>query len=227
MVTFFKNYGAEHAVLIHTFAYEGGEEFLEKANLAELDVVFLDVYMNALSGMDVAKRLRAAGCNCRIVFVTSTESFAVESYDVRAFGYLVKPVCDEKLAAVVALIEADTRGASRFMVVKVGREIKKVVLSEIVYIDYHNHYVQIHTQREIVSTYKKFAEFEKELLKYGTFMTCYRCTLILGAVYMVISVITTLNQLFQQGFTAFAIISLIMGVLLPALFCYGAKLNQK
>ena len=66
--------------------HPGGEELLEALDRGEgYDTVFLDIYMNGMDGMSAARQLRQRGSACRIVFVTSSDSFAVEGYKVQAF----------------------------------------------------------------------------------------------------------------------------------------------
>lgn len=72
--------------------FDGGIQF---------DLYFLDIYMGEVSGMDVASRLRQENCHSALVFLTSSRDFAVESYDVGALGYLLKPVAEEKIAEIL------------------------------------------------------------------------------------------------------------------------------
>lgn len=57
--------------------------------------------MIRMSGLDAAMRLRRRGMHTPVVFFTTTRDYAVESYNVEAAGYLIKPVQYEKLAAVL------------------------------------------------------------------------------------------------------------------------------
>ena len=61
------------------------------------DLVFLDILMPLLNGMDAARELRRVDAAARIVFLTSSPEFALESYAVKAQGYILKPVTGEKL----------------------------------------------------------------------------------------------------------------------------------
>ena len=65
------------------------------------DIVFLDIYMSGHLGIDTARQLRALGFDGRIIFLTATPDFAVDSYDVEASGYLLKPLSLEKLSRVM------------------------------------------------------------------------------------------------------------------------------
>lgn len=67
-------------------------EFFAFWEPGSFDVLFLDCYLpGADTGMDIARRVRAAGDGAPIAFVTSSVDFAVEGYDVGAVGYVVKP----------------------------------------------------------------------------------------------------------------------------------------
>ena len=75
-----------------------GEEVLKQVETFAPAVVFLDIRMPGLSGLDAAQKI--AGC-CRIVFVTAYEQYAVEAFEREALDYLVKPVSRERLAITV------------------------------------------------------------------------------------------------------------------------------
>ena len=64
------------------------------------DILLLDVEMPGMSGIDLAKRLRGAGCRAEIIFITSHFECMAEGYEVDALHYLVKPVPAEKLAVL-------------------------------------------------------------------------------------------------------------------------------
>ena len=59
------------------------------------DILFLDVVMPGQNGMDVAKEIRQYDTNVKIIFLTSSPEFAVESYTVGAYFYQLKPIWEE------------------------------------------------------------------------------------------------------------------------------------
>ncbi|MEG1478390.1 MAG: LytTR family DNA-binding domain-containing protein [Clostridiales bacterium] len=178
LINFLTKYSNENALLLTINSFENGEKFLNSGNLSKIDAIFLDIYMDKVNGMEVAQEIRKQGLSCNIIFTTTSESFAVQSYEVRAFDYLVKPITYEKIDKVMSLLDKSTNASSHFIIVKEGRELRRILVSDIIYADYHNHYVQIHTDKYIISTYKKFGDFEEELLNYKSFITCYRCILV-------------------------------------------------
>ncbi len=61
------------------------------------DLLFLDVLMPGLSGIQAAREIRQKNENIKIVFLTSSPEYAVESYSVQATNYLLKPATEERL----------------------------------------------------------------------------------------------------------------------------------
>ena len=70
--------------------FSGAEELL--AGPVDADILLLDIQMGEMSGMDAARQLRAAGNDVLIIFITSMTQYAIEGYEVHAFGFLPKPI---------------------------------------------------------------------------------------------------------------------------------------
>jgi DNA-binding LytR/AlgR family response regulator len=77
---------------------KNGKEALELVESKHPRIAFLDIRMPGLSGMEVAKRIAA---QCRIVFVTAFDQYAVEAFEKEAVDYLLKPVSKDRLAQTV------------------------------------------------------------------------------------------------------------------------------
>ena len=71
---------------------ESGDKLLEYCAKNSPDVILLDIMMPLLNGMDAARELREHNLISKIIFLTTSPEFAIESYDVDASGYLLKPV---------------------------------------------------------------------------------------------------------------------------------------
>ena len=86
-------------------AYDNAIDLLHDIEAgSSFDTVVFDIMMPGLSGIDAARELREHNEAVNIVFLTSTPEFAVESYEVRAANYLLKPVDPAKLAATIERI---------------------------------------------------------------------------------------------------------------------------
>ena len=82
--------------------FHGGSSLLARMEeVGGFDLYVLDILMPELSGIDTGRRLRALGDGGDIIYLTSSNDFAADSYDVHAFFYLLKPVNEGKLFQVL------------------------------------------------------------------------------------------------------------------------------
>ena len=81
--------------------YRSGEEFLSAWETADFDLIILDIFMDKLTGVDVARKIRKRDSNVKIVFSTTSNEFASESYEVNACYYLRKPFGRDKVKVML------------------------------------------------------------------------------------------------------------------------------
>lgn len=100
------------------------------------DLYVLDILMPQLSGIDTGHRLRALGDGGEIVYLTTSNDFAADSYDVRAFFYLLKPVNEAKLFQVLdGAVEKLNRRRSSAVVVTTVDGPRRILLERIRYVE--------------------------------------------------------------------------------------------
>lgn len=167
-------YCQKNRIVVQTQLFESGESFLARFSRGQYDIIFLDIYMAGIDGMQTAQEIRRIDADCLLIFTTSSESHAVRSFRVRAFDYLVKPYSYEQFEEVMRLCDSALAKQARYIEVKEGRALRKILLPDIIYTDYYNHYIQIHTASQMIRTYISFKEFAPLLLKYPQFLCCYR-----------------------------------------------------
>jgi len=118
------------------------------------DVLFLDIQMAGLTGLDVARLLAGFARPPLIVFVTAHEDFAVQAFDLKAVDYLLKPVRRERLAEAVGRVAqqiAVTRSAERTpaggdrIAVELGGVTRLVAVADITYAEAQGDYARLHT----------------------------------------------------------------------------------
>ena len=83
-----------------TLCYSSGEELLADYEKQQYDMVFLDIEMKGLNGLQVAKLLHAWKKDLPIVMVTTHTELAMEGYEVQAFRFLAKPFCAEMQSCI-------------------------------------------------------------------------------------------------------------------------------
>jgi DNA-binding LytR/AlgR family response regulator len=122
-----------------------GKAFLENE---QYDVLFLDINMPGISGIEF---IRNYSINHPVVFVTAYREFAIESYELSAFDYLLKPLtytrflkCFEKLNSHFQEVESNTE--KNYFFIKDNQDLHKIFFNEIVFIEGLKDYVYIHTE---------------------------------------------------------------------------------
>ena len=98
-----KDYASLHSELqIDCSVYDYGEELIVTANkIGGFDIYFLDIVMPGLNGIDLGSALRDGGYNGKIVFLTSSEEYAIESFKVKPFNYILKPIEKDKVVSAL------------------------------------------------------------------------------------------------------------------------------
>lgn len=150
-------------------AYRSGRELLDAHHLP--DILFLDIQMPEPDGMETARELRKRDGQMIIIFVTVTEDYVFQAFDVGAFHYLVKPLEDEKLGEVLEKAVSqykeralESMGARRerpsLMITSKGEHIT-VPFEDIVYAEVFNRKIILHTMDADIEYYGKMKELEK------------------------------------------------------------------
>ncbi|SHI07987.1 two component transcriptional regulator, LytTR family [Clostridium collagenovorans DSM 3089] len=154
-----------------------GEVFLEsieKNEVEDFDLIFLDIYMDKINGMEVAKKLEEMNLNSMIFFTTSSIEYAVESYEVKAAYYLIKPYTYEKFKKAMDRYKDMFLSESKFIEVLCNRVIKRIFLKDIVLIQTANRLVEIYTKKDKFTTRQGFDELATVLLENKNFVCCVR-----------------------------------------------------
>lgn len=176
--TMFQIPGYRRATDVSVSEYRRGEDLL--ADIAEgyerFDLIFLDIYMDGLTGVETARLLRAAKDSTPIVFLTTSPNFGVEAFEVDAAGYLLKPVEEKKLAALLGKLLSPAHQSRVSLLC--GRERRYFLLGDILYGECYSHTVELHlVSGEVVSCTETLSELEK-LLADPRFLRCHQSFLI-------------------------------------------------
>ncbi|MFF0430870.1 LytR/AlgR family response regulator transcription factor [Streptomyces sp. NPDC004327] len=125
----------------------------ERGSPDGIDVVFLDIHMPGLGGLDLARLLGGFARPPLIVFVTAHEGFAVQAFDLKAVDYVLKPVRRERLAEAVRRVHdlvhasaaAHKASAPEQIPVELGGVTRFVSVDDIAYAEAHGDYARLHT----------------------------------------------------------------------------------
>lgn len=156
--------------------YETGEALLSADK--HYDIIFQDIQLEGLNGIDTAKRLREREDEAVLIFVTGIKEYVFEAFDVAAFHYLLKPIREEKFAEVFgrAVQEAEKRqqrtDRPRELLIRRRNQSLKLNRQEILYIESRQRKAVIHTLQKEVEIYATMNGLEKELGE--QFYRCHR-----------------------------------------------------
>ena len=155
--------------------YESGETFLEAARKAPFTAAFLDIYMDGMTGMEAAKKLRKTNTDCLLVFTTTSTDHALEGFQVRALHYLVKPFTEADIDVLTDELLARIPRPDKYMELKVeGSEIH-LRYQDIVYAEHFAHLIYVHTTvQKTLATRQPFKTFIAPLKDDTRFFVCGR-----------------------------------------------------
>ncbi len=174
------DYGKRRDVPFNMFCFASGEELLSAIGKGqEFDLLFLDIYMDAINGISVAEKIREAGKKCAIVFATNSRDHAIESYGIRAIHYLLKPLTPEGVdQALDRAIESRTERKETIVTVNNRQGIYKIPVSDIMYAESNLRVVSIYAREQgCIEYYDKLDNFER-LCGDPRFFRCHKSFLV-------------------------------------------------
>ena len=147
--------------------FPSGEDFLAVFTAGAFELIVLDIFMDRLTGMDVAREIRKTDHDVRIAFGSTSNEFASESYEVNACYYLLKPFGIDRVKAMLDRIDLAQLERQRTALLPDGTS---VVLRNIIYADYAAHCTTLHCKygRDI-SLRASLSEIEALLCAYPYF----------------------------------------------------------
>lgn len=152
--------------------YDSGDELL-KAGVS-FDMVFLDIQMEGLNGIETAKNLKRRKEDVIVIFVTGVREYVFDAFDVAAFHYLLKPIEEKKFVEVFQRANAQIAKRKSMAKRQLFLKSKGIVLnqSSILYIESRGKKAAIHTLKEVIEVYAVMSELESQLS--DGFYRCHR-----------------------------------------------------
>ncbi len=136
-----------------------------KSSKEVYDVLFLDIDMPNVSGIEIAKEYLCS--DTMIVFVTNRDDMVFDAFNTtKSIGFVRKTKLESDLKAVIDRINRELQ-SDMFFSVKNGGTLTKVKYSEIIYIEKISHNIVVHTEKRALSIRKNISETEEMLRAYG------------------------------------------------------------
>lgn len=156
--------------------FKNANDFLNAFEPENFDLILLDIIMNDINGIELAKIIRAKDKNCNIIFITNSKDFLIEGYSVFAVGYFIKPLAEnvavfkKTFEFIFAKFEKNLE-----LPVTVAKNIKlSVPYKDIFFVDINDkHKVKITTKNQELAVTMNYQDCAEILLKDKRFLECH------------------------------------------------------
>ena len=141
-----ERYGKDHDMEFHIKVFEHALRFLDQYQ-PDYELIFMDIDMPYLNGIEATKKLRQIDENVVLVFVTALAQYAVQGYGVGALDFLLKPINYTILESKMArALNAVNKNKGKQIMIRSENRIKVIDVKDILYIEMYNHYLNFHIE---------------------------------------------------------------------------------
>ena len=172
-----EQYAAERDEEIKVTAYYDGIELIEHCD-PTVELIFLDIQMHLVNGLEAARRIRQRNEKVGIIFLTTLNQYGLEGYKYQASNYIIKPMRYVRLKAVLdQWLKRHRRDPSPSIVVANDMGTYKIALNCLRYAETFNRKLLLHTEQENIICRKSMKELEQTLADKG-FARCHTSYLV-------------------------------------------------
>lgn len=172
---YLQRYSSDRGAEFDIHTYENGMQFLMNYD-TNTDLVFMDIEMPNLSGIETSARLREIDSVVGLVYVTNMAKYAIEGYAYRAIDYLLKPLVYQaflmKMDRILKFVNKNRKSSAITLVSRTGQNVLE--LNSIYYVEVSGHDVLYHTDSGSYKVYGTLKEEAKKLPQ-ETFIQCNSC----------------------------------------------------
>ena len=172
-----EEYGQHNNLELSVDQWSTGEDFLHAFVPGRYQLLFLDIYLNQLNGVETARTIREQDEDCAIVFVTTRTDHALEGFDVNALHYLLNPITAAQLDTGFHRLTRLQKKEPAYITVRSQRLEVRCNVDEIVFAEIYDKLCLIHTKTNTIQTYTPLDEIERQV-PVNLFLRCHRSYLV-------------------------------------------------
>lgn len=169
-------YEEEKLIKFLITVYNDAETFL-KVDSKKYDLVFFDIELGEINGIDAAFEVREKNNSVQIIFVTNMSNYAIQGYKVDAIDYILKPIEYHNLISPLERALNLINDSEVELIISQPNGFIKVSSKDIIYVEVRDHRLTYHTKNEAIKTFGSLKAVELSLTKQH-FMRCNSCYLV-------------------------------------------------
>lgn len=159
-----RQYFLNRKIPVHILEYESAEKLMFQYDLHnDIDIVLLDIQMEGMDGIALAKYLRSKNEGLPIIFITAMTEYIYEGFQVNAINYLLKPFENEKLFVCLDKAVEKCSKQEECLIMRVDKELLRITKNHILRVEGDGHYVKLVTLDCNYRMKKSMKELEQEL----------------------------------------------------------------
>lgn len=170
-----EQWAEKNSIPLTLYRFTNGDDLITAQQNEGMDLIILDIIMPLLSGMDTARELRNDNQTVPIIFLTSAREFAVDSYEVKAFHYLIKPVDEIKLFHTLDDFLRTITLPKTFFTAQTDKGFCKIVVDDVDYLEAQNKEVLVYLSNgRTLAIREQFSKCEEIFSLENGFFRCHR-----------------------------------------------------
>lgn len=156
--------------------YENALDLLSALPFRHYDALLMDILMPGFNGIEAARDIRKSNEEIPIIFLTSSPEFAVESYRVHAFDYLMKPVdANELFKGLDRIFTMKKECVSQSLTIHTSKAVHVIPLSKLEYVEINNRTLLFHlSDGDVKPILGRLSDYEERLLSHPAFLKVHR-----------------------------------------------------
>ena len=169
LMDYIEEWARDNLYSVAAECFESGEAFEENSKDKKFDIVLMDIIMDGKNGIETARRMRSAGLDTLLVFITSGAEFMADAFPCHAFDYVMKPYAKERIIQVLDEARRALNKSGEYIEVTADRQKIKLLLSYILYVYSYSNYCIIYTKTGERKVRVSFTALSRQLLQYPAF----------------------------------------------------------